>query len=48
MFSDLPRIFSQTGVELRLSAAGLVGREFHVNAEAVENLDDGFTRFGKE
>jgi len=35
--------FSQACVEVRLSAAGLVAREFHVNAEAVKNIHDGLT-----
>jgi hypothetical protein len=31
-----------------LSATGLVGREFHVNAEAVENVHDGLASFRVE
>ena len=49
-FEDLNRVFSdgtgfrsQACVEGWLSATGLVGREVHVNAEAVENVHDGFT-----
>lgn len=49
-FEDLNRVFSdgaclrtQACVEGWLSATGLVGREIHVNAEAVENVHDGFT-----
>ncbi len=38
VFRYLLRIASQTGVELGLSAAGLVAREFHIKAEAVEYI----------
>ncbi len=43
VFSDEARLRSQARVEGWLSATGLVGREIHVNAEAVENVHDGFT-----
>ena len=40
---DGSRLRPQARVEGWLSATGLVGREVHVNAEAVENVHDGFT-----
>lgn len=43
VFSDGTRLSTQARVEGWLSATGLVGREVHVNAEAVENVYDGFT-----
>lgn len=42
------RICPKTGVELRLSATGLVGGEVHADAEALENVHDGLTSFGEE
>ena len=43
MFYNRTRFRAQTGVERWLSTAGLVGGEFHVKAEAVENVHDGLT-----
>ena len=43
VLGDSACIPAQAGVELRLSAAGLVAGEVHVNAEAVENIHDGLT-----
>ena len=43
VFRDGARLRSQACVEGWLSATGLVGREVHVKAEAVENVYDGFT-----
>lgn len=48
VFCDRARLRSQARVEGWLSATGLVGREVHVNAEAVENVRDGFTRLRVE
>ena len=48
VFRNGARILAETGVELRLSAAGLFGGEVNVNAEAVENVHDGFTSFREE
>ena len=43
VFNDGACLGTQARVEGRLSATGLVGGEVHVNAEAVENVHDGFT-----
>jgi len=43
MFRKRTRFAAQACVKSRLSAAGLVLREFHGNAEAVENIHDGLT-----
>ena len=43
MFRDGTCLRAQACIETRLSATGLVGREVHVNAEAAENVHDGFT-----
>jgi hypothetical protein len=48
VFGDGARIFAEACVELRLSAAGLLTGEIHVNAEAVENVHDGLTSFREE
>ena len=48
VFCNCTSILSKTGVELRLSAAGLIGGEVHVTAEALENLHDGFTSLREE
>jgi len=42
------RIFAKARVKLRLSAAGLLACEVHADAEAVENVNDGFTSFREE
>jgi len=43
MFNDGSRFSAQASIEGWLSATGLVAGEVHVNAEAVENVHDGFT-----
>jgi hypothetical protein len=43
MFRERTRFVAQACVKGRLSAAGLVVREFHGNAETVENVHDGLT-----
>ena len=42
------RIRPETGVELRLSTTGLIRSKVHADAETIENLHDGRTRFGEE
>jgi hypothetical protein len=41
-------ILAQACVKLRLSAAGLFAGEIHVNAEAMENVNDGLTSLREE
>jgi hypothetical protein len=48
MLGDGARIFSQACVEGRLSAAGLLTGKIHTNAEALENVHDGFTSLREE
>jgi hypothetical protein len=48
MLGNRTRFGAQTRVEVRLSAAGLVGREVHVNAEAVQNVHDRLARLRVE
>ena len=48
VFRDGTRILAETGVELRLSAAGLLAGEVHGNAEVRENIHDGLTSFREE
>ena len=43
MFNDWTCLIAQARVEVRLSATGLIAGEFHVNAEAVENVHDRLT-----
>ena len=48
VFRNGTRLCAQTRVEVRLSAAGLVRRELHVHAQAVENVYDGLSRLRVE
>jgi len=48
MLGHLARIRAQTGVELRLSAAGLGLGEVHVHTQTAENADNGLSSFGVE
>ncbi len=48
MLGDRARVFSKACVELRLSTAGLLAGEIHANAEAAENIHNGFTCLGEE
>ena len=43
MFGNGACFGAQAGVEVRLSAAGLAGGEFHGHAKAVKNIQDGLT-----
>jgi hypothetical protein len=48
VFGDGARILAKTCVEGRLSAAGLFAGEFHVDAKAVENINDRLPRLREE
>ena len=48
MFGNGACFGTQPGVEVRLSAAGLIGSEFHGHAEAGENIHNGLTRLRVE
>ena len=48
VLGDGARIFTQTCIKGGLSAAGLLAGEVHADAEAVENVHDGFTSLRKE
>jgi len=48
MFRDRACFDPQARIEWRLSTTGLITSEVHVNAEAVENIHDGLTRFRVE
>jgi len=39
---------AQTCIEIRLSTAGLIGREIYIQPEAVENVYDSLTRLRVE
>ena len=43
MLHDRTRFRAQAGVEVGLSATGLVVRKIHAHAEALKNVHDGLT-----
>ena len=48
MLGHLARVLAQARIKLRLSAAGLCGREFHVHTQTAKNADDSLAGFGVE